>query len=111
MDSDCLRLTSKKNNPNKDVCESTLLTCGGTLVSHWAPLPQPPGELADVSPTGGVLHVLQEDFDWAGNHLQESSSSFSTAVPSLGPCLGFPNKVQTDIPENKFTHYRQVILF
>lgn len=86
---------------------NNLLTYGRSLVIPSDPLPQPPGEVADVSLAG----LLQEVFDWAVHQLQEFPSSLSTATPGLGPGLRFPNKLKTDISENKFTQHREVIVW
>lgn len=65
------------------------------------PFPEPPGEMADISVAGDVF---QDDFHWAGGHLQEFPSSHFTAVVRFWPGCGFPNKLKTNISEDKLTH-------
>lgn len=73
-----------------------LLTYSGIVVS----LPEPPGEIADISVSGVFQHVLY----WADDHIQEFPSSHFTAVVGIKPGFGFPNKLKTDISEDKLTH-------
>lgn len=78
-----------------------LLTYTRFLVSLQESFPKPPGEIADISVAGDVF---QHDLYRADDHFQEFPSSHFTAVVGLGPGFGFPNKLKTDISEDKLTH-------
>lgn len=77
-----------------------LLTYTPFLVNRQE-FPEPPGEIADISVAGDVF---QHGLYRADDHRQKFPSSHFTAVVGLGPGFGFPNKLKTDISEDKLTH-------
>lgn len=77
-----------------------LLTYTRFLVSLQESFPKPPGEIADISVAGDAF---QHDLYRVADHTQEFPSSHFTALASLGPSFGFPDKIQTDISEDKLT--------
>lgn len=78
-----------------------LLTYTRFLVRLQESFPKPPGEIADISVAGDAF---QHDLYRADDHLQEFPSSHFTALVSLGPSFGFPDKINTDISKDKLTH-------
>lgn len=78
-----------------------LLTYTRFQVSLQDAFPEPPAEVADISVAGDVF---QHDLYGADDHLREFPSSHFAAVVSLGPGFGFPNKLKTDISEDKLAH-------
>lgn len=78
-----------------------LLTYTRFLVCLQESFPEPPGEIADISVAGDAF---QHDLYRVADHPQEFPSSHFTALVSLGPSFGFPDKIKTDISEDKLTH-------